>query len=135
MHDGVTLRVDGRDVAAERGTTVAAALADAGVASCRVSASGEPRGPLCAMGICFECRVTIDGEPHQRACMVEAREGMDVRTGAPPDARCLAPRGDRVERLSCDVAVVGGGPAGVAAACRAAEAGARVVLLDENLAT
>lgn len=32
----------------------------------------------------------------------------------------------------CDVAVIGGGPAGIAAACVAAEAGRRVVLLDEN---
>ncbi len=31
-----------------------------------------------------------------------------------------------------DVAVVGAGPAGLAAACRAAEAGARVLLLDEQ---
>ncbi len=36
------------------------------------------------------------------------------------------------QELSVDVAVVGGGPAGIAAACRAAEAGARVALLDEN---
>jgi NADPH-dependent 2,4-dienoyl-CoA reductase/sulfur reductase-like enzyme len=39
-----------------------------------------------------------------------------------------------VETLRADVAVVGGGPAGVAAACRAAEAGAAVVLIDEGLA-
>ena len=39
-----------------------------------------------------------------------------------------------VETLRADVAVVGGGPAGVAAACRAAEAGAGVVLIDEGLA-
>ncbi len=38
------------------------------------------------------------------------------------------------ETLRADVAVVGAGPAGVAAAARAAESGARVVLLDENLA-
>lgn len=37
------------------------------------------------------------------------------------------------ETLRADIAVVGAGPAGVAAACRAAESGARVVLLDENL--
>ena len=36
------------------------------------------------------------------------------------------------ERIETDVAVVGAGPAGVAAACRAAECGARVVLVDEN---
>lgn len=35
---------------------------------------------------------------------------------------------------SYDVAVVGAGPAGIAAACRAAEAGARTILMDEGLA-
>jgi len=34
--------------------------------------------------------------------------------------------------ISCEVAVVGGGPAGLAAACTAAESGRRVVLLDES---
>lgn len=37
------------------------------------------------------------------------------------------------QRLEADVAVIGAGPAGVAAGCRAAEAGKRVVLLDESL--
>ena len=36
-------------------------------------------------------------------------------------------------KLSCDVAVVGAGPAGIAAASRVAEAGRAVVLLDEGL--
>jgi len=36
------------------------------------------------------------------------------------------------EKLAGDIAVVGAGPAGMAAAIRAAEAGARVVLLDEG---
>jgi thioredoxin reductase len=35
--------------------------------------------------------------------------------------------------MTCDVAVVGGGPAGLAAATRAAEAGRRVVVLDQGL--
>src|SRR5690349_21750551 len=128
----VRLRVDGRGAEAEADATVAAALANAGIDACRVSVRGEPRGPLCAMGICWECRVTIDGEPHVRACMAPVRDGMVIGTGAPPSASGLAPSASRAERLDCDVAVVGGGPAGVAAASRAAEAGARVILLDEN---
>jgi thioredoxin reductase len=36
-------------------------------------------------------------------------------------------------KLSCDVIVVGAGPAGIAAACRVAEAGRTVVVLDEGL--
>ena len=35
-------------------------------------------------------------------------------------------------RRECDVAIVGGGPAGIAAAVAAAEAGARVIVLDEG---
>jgi D-hydroxyproline dehydrogenase subunit alpha len=38
----------------------------------------------------------------------------------------------RVERRDADVAVIGAGPAGIAAAVRAAAAGKRVVLLDES---
>ena len=44
------------------------------------SVTGEPRGPLCGMGICFECRATIDGMPHQRSCQILCAAGMEVRT-------------------------------------------------------
>jgi NADPH-dependent 2,4-dienoyl-CoA reductase/sulfur reductase-like enzyme len=61
------------------------------------------------------------------------RGGIDVRTGE-ADSSKLTAFSQRIEAHACDVAVVGGGPAGVAAACRAAEAGARTVLLDEGAA-
>jgi sarcosine oxidase subunit alpha len=73
--------VDGRAVPAQGSWTVAAALWNSGHSEFRSSVSGEPRGPLCAMGICFECRVAIDGSPHRRACMVGCVPGMQVRTG------------------------------------------------------
>jgi len=74
--------VDGRPVAARETDTVAAALMNAGVAALRASVGGQPRGPLCAMGICFECRVTIDGRAHRRACLELCRDGMRVETSA-----------------------------------------------------
>jgi NADPH-dependent 2,4-dienoyl-CoA reductase/sulfur reductase-like enzyme len=40
---------------------------------------------------------------------------------------------DRRNQLQCDVLVVGGGPAGLAAAARAAEAGAQVAIVDDNV--
>jgi D-hydroxyproline dehydrogenase subunit gamma len=76
----VNLLVDGRNVRAEVGTTVAAALVNAGVRAFRTSVRGEARAPLCGMGICFECRVTIDGVAHRRACLVSVAEGMHVTT-------------------------------------------------------
>lgn len=74
--------VDDRRVRVARGTTVAAALFNLGVSSFRRSVSGEPRGPVCAMGVCFECRVTIDSRPHQRACMIAVVDGMHISTAS-----------------------------------------------------
>jgi NADPH-dependent 2,4-dienoyl-CoA reductase/sulfur reductase-like enzyme len=130
------LLVDGRRFEAPSGLTVAAALANAGVERLRVSVTGQPRGPLCVMGTCFECRVSIDGEPHRRACLEIVRDGMVVETGGPhPASQFSHPASrlpERTERFSADVAVVGAGPAGIAAACRAAEAGASTLVLDEG---
>lgn len=76
------ISVNGRRVPARASWTVAAALWNSGHLRFRTSVSGEPRAPLCAMGICFECRVEIDGSPHRRACMELCAPGMEVRTGA-----------------------------------------------------
>lgn len=65
---------------AREGETLAAALLAAGRSDVRESAvSGQPRGPFCMMGICFECLVEVDSRPNQQACMLTVREGMVVR--------------------------------------------------------
>lgn len=76
--------VDGRRVRVAAGITVAAALFNLDVTSFRCSVSGEPRGPVCGMGVCFECGVTIDSKPHQRACMIAVVDGMHIRTASNP---------------------------------------------------
>jgi predicted molibdopterin-dependent oxidoreductase YjgC len=81
MPEPVAILVDGRPLAVPAGTTVAVALLNHGVVRFRTSAAGEPRGPLCAMGTCFECRVTIDGVPHRRACLEPCAPGMAIETG------------------------------------------------------
>ena len=83
MRNAVEIEVDGRRVAVAAGITVAAALLEYGVTTFRTSVRGEPRGPLCGMGICHECRVTIDGVPHRRACLVPVADGMRVTTAGP----------------------------------------------------
>jgi predicted molibdopterin-dependent oxidoreductase YjgC len=77
----VTLTVNGRPVRVPQGTAVAAAIAFAGASAYRPSAHGEPRAPLCGMGICYECRVTIDGRPNCLSCQTPCEEGMRVVTG------------------------------------------------------
>lgn len=80
MPEMVTLVVNGVEVNMPAGSMVSAAILKTGVTSFRQSVTGEPRGPLCGMGICFECRVTVDGEAHSRSCQMLCRNGMDVRT-------------------------------------------------------
>ena len=79
MRDAIFLFVNEKPVSVPSGTTVAVAVVMA-EASCRISVTGQPRGPLCGMGICFECRVLIDGTSHRRSCQILCRQAMDVRT-------------------------------------------------------
>jgi len=80
MPETLRLFVNGNAVTIPAGSTVAAAILKTGESVFRSSVTGEPRGPLCGMGICFECRVTIDGEAHCRSCQTICQNGMDVRT-------------------------------------------------------
>lgn len=73
------MMVDGRALHVAEGTTVAAALAQAGDGSTRTSVSGQRRAPLCGMGICQECRVTINGR-RRLACQTLCQDDMQVQT-------------------------------------------------------
>lgn len=75
----ITLSINGTALSVAAGTSVAAAILIAG-SHTRTSVSGEPRAPLCGMGICFECRATINGIAHRRSCQVLCEQGMEVRT-------------------------------------------------------
>jgi D-hydroxyproline dehydrogenase subunit gamma len=76
----VRLTINGRPIDVPAGTTIAAAILIAGHRAFRRSVTGQARGPLCGMGICFECRATVDGLPHRRTCQTPARDGMEVAT-------------------------------------------------------
>lgn len=80
MPDALILTIDGREVQVNAGVTVAAAILLSRPDFHR-SVQGEPRGPLCGMGICFECRATINGKTLQRTCQVLCKAGMTVDTG------------------------------------------------------
>ena len=80
MSEAITLRVNGRTLVVPQGTVVAAAVALAGETRFRRSVAGEPRSPLCGMGICLECRVTINGQAHSRSCQTLCEPGMEVTT-------------------------------------------------------
>lgn len=74
------ISINGHQVSVPPGTMLASALLGSGAFRFRDSVSGEPRAPLCGMGVCFECRVTVDGHPHARSCQLPVKEGMEVKT-------------------------------------------------------
>jgi sarcosine oxidase subunit alpha len=76
----LSITINGCPIEVSQGATVAAAILEAGAVS-RTSVRGQPRQPLCGMGICYECRAIIDGRPHQRTCQILCRPGMQVVTG------------------------------------------------------
>jgi len=77
----VTLSIDGKVITANATDSVAAAMLAAGIGTCRATpVSGEPRGPYCMMGVCFECLVIVDGKGSRQGCMTRVRPGMQVET-------------------------------------------------------
>ena len=80
----IRVTVNGVAVEVAEGTTIAAAVSiarlPAGMSALRTSVTGEPRGALCGMGICFECRVTVNGKAHTTSCQMLCQDGMRVET-------------------------------------------------------
>jgi D-hydroxyproline dehydrogenase subunit alpha len=133
MSDPRRVVVDGQALDFDARTNTAAALALSQTAVLRRSVSGQPRGPLCGMGVCFECRVTIDGDAQRLSCQTPARTGMTIATAAAetresPSHHATHP----VAEKQFDVLVIGAGPAGLAASCAAGETGLRVAVVDDN---
>jgi hypothetical protein len=73
--------IDGAPFEGRQGDSIATVLLLAGKNGCRRSfVSGEPRGPYCMMGVCFECLVRVDGIDGLQACMIPIRSGMRIET-------------------------------------------------------
>lgn len=80
MSSTIEVLANGKPIQVAPGATVAAMLMNAGISGFRTSVLGEPRGPLCGMGICQECRVTINDRRQQRSCLVLVEPGMRIET-------------------------------------------------------
>lgn len=82
----VTVYIEDTPVTVEEGTTVTAAMAQAGQDVTRITAKTQTeRGPFCLMGVCFECLMEINGVPNQQGCLTIVQEGMRIKRqqGAP----------------------------------------------------
>ncbi|MCK2219849.1 2Fe-2S iron-sulfur cluster-binding protein [Actinomadura sp. ATCC 31491] len=127
---------DGRAYRGEPGDTLAAALLRNGVRVVSRSVElGRPRGICTAGPEEPNALVRVGADPMVAATTVELYDGLEAWSlrgkgrldpDAPDDRRC-----DKAY-LHCDVLVVGGGPAGLAATVAAGRSGARVILLDDQ---
>lgn len=110
------------DSEAYTGMNIMAAATAAGMVHLCDSDDGSPRGIFCGMGVCGECTVALADGRAARACMSTC--------GSAAGPLPLPSSEDRIE--TPDLLVIGGGPAGLAAARAAALHGVDVVLLDER---
>ncbi|MEU8221500.1 2Fe-2S iron-sulfur cluster-binding protein [Kribbella sp. NPDC048915] len=128
--------VDGRPVTARAGQTVAAVLLANGRDTWRTTRlHNRPRGVFCGIGACQDCLVTVNGLPDIRACQRTITPGDTITTqpGAVlPTASSSTGLPAAAPPLTCEVVVVGAGPAGIAAAVAAADAGAEVLVVDSG---
>ncbi len=87
------------------------------------------------IGKCSSCFMIVDGVPNVKTCREPVREGLVVerQRGWVPPAGGVELGGVENRELEADLLVVGGGPAGLSAALKAAEYGLDVVIVDEHL--
>lgn len=75
----VEIQVGEQRIAACEGEPLAIALLNANIVPFRhTPVSGQPRAPLCLMGVCFDCLVEVDGMRNMQSCMVPVKAGMRV---------------------------------------------------------
>lgn len=132
----VTLYFEGTPIKAYEGETIAMALHAAGIRTFQYSTKKHrPRGLFCAIGKCSSCLMKVNGIPNVRTCITLVEDGMQIEMQEEkpllPKTK-KSPKWKEPPRIEADVIVIGGGPAGMMAAIHARDAGAKVVLLDEN---
>ncbi|MFW6369150.1 MAG: (2Fe-2S)-binding protein, partial [Myxococcota bacterium] len=127
----------GEELEARRGEVIASALFANGIRIFGHHHKDEaPLGIFCANGQCAQCSVIADGIP-VKSCMVPVKEGMRVeplagRAALPEVEADHAPAFRDIESLETECLIIGGGPAGLAAAIELGRAGVNVMLVDDK---
>ncbi|MFI6325817.1 2Fe-2S iron-sulfur cluster-binding protein [Nonomuraea sp. NPDC050556] len=132
----LTFTFDGRTMQGREGDTLAAALLRNGVRITGHSVDlGRPRGVFSAGSEEPNALVKVGPDPMVAATTVELFDGLaawSLRGKGRIDLDAVDDRRNDKGYLHCDVLVIGGGPAGLAAAHAAGEVGARVILMDDQ---
>ncbi len=94
----------------------------------------SPQGIFCANGQCSQCMVIADGRP-LKACMTPLKEGMRIENveglpELPTDDR--QPTTGSIPAKEIEVLIIGGGPAGMAAAVELGKRGVAALIVDDK---
>lgn len=131
----IEIFIDNHPIRAYEGENIGAVLTAIGIRQIRHAPQlKDPRGFYCCMGSCYGCLVTVNGRPNERACVtpVQAGQHISLQVGfGRPDMTALDSA--RLVRREIPLVIIGGGPGGLSAAIAAANAGAKVLVIDENL--
>ncbi|WP_261808761.1 2Fe-2S iron-sulfur cluster-binding protein [Nonomuraea sp. C10] len=129
-------RFDGRRLHGHPGDTLASALLASGVRVAGHSVNlGRPRGIFTSGPEEPNALVRVGADPMLAATTVELHAGLEawsLRGKGRLDPGAVDDRRHDKGYLHCEVLVVGGGPAGLAAALAAGESGLRVILVDDQ---
>lgn len=138
----IKINVNGQVISSYSGEMIASALTHELGIGYTETRSGETRGPVCNMGVCYECSVHVSGVGNVRACMTRAEEGMKVTTSF-NDTELTEVSSDDNEvnrtiqenssdKTLYDVAIIGAGPGGLGAVNELSHKGLQVIVIDEQ---
>lgn len=128
---------NGQKLTARRGEMISSALIANGISVFgHHHKDGSAQGIFCANGQCAKCTVIANGIA-VKSCMTAVTENMIVQSaeGLPElaeanEARTFEP----IEKLSCEVLIIGGGPAGLSAAVELGKHSISTILIDDKTA-
>ena len=131
----ITFTWRGKELTAREGEMISSALIAHGIHIFgHHPKDGSPQGIFCANGQCSQCMVLADGQP-VKSCMTPVQPGLRVEPvdglpSLPPVTQ--KPVYHETEELATECLIVGGGPAGLAAAVELGKAGVHVLLVDDK---
>lgn len=82
----VMLSLNNKEIRAFEGETLATVILLSDEPVCKLDKAGNPRGPFCNMGVCYDCLVTVidpaspDKPVKLQACMTRVKAGLRVFT-------------------------------------------------------